>query len=73
MAKCRKALSSRGVEYGMGKDMEYCCPRVGKMIKNNQYNTLIFNFNWKAKRVVTNIMAQSDTVSAIAYILMAWV
>jgi len=73
MAKCRKALSSRRVEDGMGKDPGDCRARVGQMKKTYRHNTLTSDLNLKARRVVTNIIPQSDGISAIAEILMAWI
>jgi hypothetical protein len=71
MDKCRKPLSSRRVEDGMGKDPGYCRTRVGQMKKPYRHNTLTSDLNLKARRVVTNIIPQSDRTGAIAEIFMA--
>jgi hypothetical protein len=43
------------------------------MKKTYRHNTLTSDLNLKARRVVTNIIPQSDGISAIAEILMAWI
>jgi hypothetical protein len=73
MAKCRKVLSSRRVEDGMGKGPGDCRPRVGEMKKPYRHNILTSGLNLKARRVVTNIIPQGHGTGAIAEILMAWI
>jgi len=57
----------------MGKDPKYCRLRVGEVHKIYWHNTLIFGLIRQTRRIVTNIIAQSDGACAIAKILMAWI
>ena len=57
----------------MGKEPEYCRRRVGEMRKIYRHNTLIFGLSCETRRIVTNIIAQSDGTGAAANILMAWI
>ena len=73
MAKCRKALRSRRVENGMGKEAEYCRFHFGQVRKIYRHNTLEFGLGRETRRIVTNIIAQSDGTGAVADVLMAWI
>ena len=57
----------------MGKESEYCRRRVGEMRKIYRHNTLIFGLSCETRRIVTNIIAQSDGTGAVANVLMAWI
>jgi hypothetical protein len=57
----------------MGKEPECYRLRVGQMRKIYRHNTLIFGLSCKTRRIVTNIIAQSDGTGAAANVLMAWI
>ena len=69
----REALSFRRMENEMGKDPEYCRLRVGEVSRIYWHITLIFGLSRQTRRIVTNIIAQSDGAGAIAKILMTWI